>query len=123
MQCNHHLFTTCKQCLAAARFDLFALLHATRAVACIHPLLRPYAIKIWLLALLLLLQAFSWVHHYQGHSWQEQIMVFWLAPFAGAALGGLLYRAISRQHVFHSARQLPAELKAAAAGGTGQKDD
>eukprot|EP00878_Enallax_costatus_P017449 GHUV01018329.1.p2 GENE.GHUV01018329.1~~GHUV01018329.1.p2 ORF type:complete len:119 (+),score=40.01 GHUV01018329.1:607-963(+) len=68
--------------------------------------------------------AFSWFHHYQGHSWTEQITVYWLAPFAGAMLGGLLYRAVTKQRVVHSTRQLPAELKAkAAAPSTGQKED
>jgi hypothetical protein len=72
------------------------------------------------LLLLLLLQAFSWYHHYQGHSWMEQISVYWLAPFAGAMLGGLLYRLLLKQEevAVRPTRRLPAGLKAAAAGGT-----
>lgn len=67
------------------------------------------------------LQAFSWYHHYQGHSWSEQILVYWLAPFAGAMLGGLLYRLLLKgeEPPARSTRQLPAALKAAA----GVKDE
>ncbi|WIA17089.1 hypothetical protein OEZ85_013988 [Tetradesmus obliquus] len=63
--------------------------------------------------------AFSWYHHYQGHSWLEQIAVYWLAPFAGAMLGGLLYRLLlkpAEAAAVKPARRLPPGLKAAAAG-------
>jgi len=38
------------------------------------------------------LQAMSWWHHYQHSSMVEAAAVYWLAPFAGALLGGLIYR-------------------------------
>eukprot|EP00882_Tetradesmus_deserticola_P021403 GHRQ01023174.1.p1 GENE.GHRQ01023174.1~~GHRQ01023174.1.p1 ORF type:complete len:275 (+),score=85.91 GHRQ01023174.1:178-1002(+) len=61
--------------------------------------------------------AFSWYHHYQGHSWMQQILVYWLAPLAGAVLGGLLYRVLLQQEeaAVRPQRQLPAGLKAAVA--------
>eukprot|EP00775_Hariotina_reticulata_P013405 gene13405-13533_t len=62
--------------------------------------------------------AFSWFHHFQGHSWQEQICVYWLAPFAGAMLGGLLYRWIMPGDALGNgkpARKLPLEVREAAA--------
>jgi hypothetical protein len=37
-------------------------------------------------------QAMSWWHHYQHQSMMEQALVYWMAPFAGALMGGLLYR-------------------------------
>jgi hypothetical protein len=69
-------------------------------------------------------QAFSWYHHYQGHSWMEQILVYWLAPFAGAMLGGLLYRLLLKQEevAVRPTRKLPAGLKAAAAA-AGTKEE
>jgi glycerol uptake facilitator-like aquaporin len=41
-----------------------------------------------------MLQAMSWWHHYQHQSMMEQALVYWLAPFGGALLGGLLYRCV-----------------------------
>jgi hypothetical protein len=46
----------------------------------------------------------------------EQILVYWLAPFVGAMLGGLLYRLLlkSDETAVRPVRKLPPGLKAAA---------
>ena len=62
--------------------------------------------------------AYGWWHHFnEAHSLQEQLVVFWAAPFAGAIAGGLLYRAVRGSEAASAApRHVPAAaLKAAAA--------
>lgn len=40
---------------------------------------------------------FSWYWHFQGHSVMEQAMVYWLGPFLGAVLAGLVFMASRRR--------------------------
>jgi hypothetical protein len=59
------------------------------------------------------MQAFSWHWHYfiGQRDLMEQLLVFWLAPFFGALVAGMLYR-LARGAPPSAPRSLPAGLKA-----------
>lgn len=59
-----------------------------------HPFMLSLCHVLRGLSACLYLQAISWYHHFQHQSLFEQALVYWVAPFAGALLGGLVYRCV-----------------------------